>query len=118
MNLFEKIGFCIWRRRAIAERKFWEKIKDNVEEGLRLAGFKKEYCERGISDYEYVRYIDNRKFSVEIFENGKGGYLHGFENGKRICRDEIKFRITKKTPPSYIAGRIGFMMFPYEDGEI
>ena len=27
------------RRRGIAARKYWEKIKDQTEEGLRLAGF-------------------------------------------------------------------------------
>ena len=30
------------RRRGIAARKYWEKIKDQTEEGLRLAGFVRE----------------------------------------------------------------------------
>ena len=114
--LFEKLEIAMLRRKAVAERKFWKKIEDNVEKGLHLAGFEKECCDRGIRDHEYNRYIGNRKFTVEIFENGEGGFLHGFENGQRICRDELKFKITAKTPPEYIASRLAMYLFPYEEG--
>ena len=65
------------RRRAVAVKKYWEKIKDQTEEGLRLAGFVREDLNIEFGDYRYVYRLDDRKFVVDIKYDGVGGTFMG-----------------------------------------
>lgn len=105
------------RRRGIAARKYWEKIKDQTEEGLRLAGFVREDLNNEFGDYQYVYRLDSRKFVVDINCDGDGGTFKGYDaRGKCFCDENLKFRITTKTPPSYIARRLSGLLWPYVEG--
>ena len=105
------------RRRGIAARKYWEKIKDQTEEGLHLAGFVREDLNNEFGDYQYVYRLDSRKFVVDINYDGGGGTFKGYDaRGKCFCDENLKFRITTKTPPSYIARLLSGLLWPYMEG--
>ena len=105
------------RRPGVAARTYWEKIKDQTEEGLRLAGFVREDLHNEFGDYRYVYRLDSRKFVVDINYDGDGGTFKGYDaRGKCFCDENLKFRITTKTPPGYIARRLSGLLWPYVEG--
>ena len=116
-KLLEELKDMLARRRGIAAGKYWEKIKDQTEEGLRLAGFVREALNSEFGDYRYVYRLDSRKFVVNINCDGDGGTFNGYDaEGKCFCDENLKFRITTKTTPGYIAHRLSGLLWSYVEG--